>query len=270
MMKGTKAFLAMALLAVPLMGGEATFSEGERASFLKAINTNELAAVRTMLERNQTLAAAKTKDGQSAALVALFISGKNGFVGRRPNPVLELLLAEKPAMDLFDIAAFGSGPALEELLKSDPAAVRARNPFGWTPLHVAAFAGNTATVEVLLAHGANIESRAGSRFRNTPLQTALLPGEIGTAALLLDHGADVLVRQSLGFAPIHEAAFLGRVDLIELLLAHGAEIDARANDGRTALSEAVRAGHQEAVTLLRSKGANPGTITADLTKEPKG
>jgi hypothetical protein len=126
-MKGTKAFLATALLAVPLLGGDASFSEDERASFLKAVNSNELATVRTMLERNRTLAMAKTKDGRSAALVALFISGKNGFAGRRPNPVLELLLAESPAMDLFDLAAFGSGPALEELLTSDPAAVRQRS-----------------------------------------------------------------------------------------------------------------------------------------------
>jgi ankyrin repeat protein len=270
MRKGTGAFLAAALLAVPLLGADRTDSEEERASFMKAIAANELAIVRTMLAANRTLAQAKTKDGRSAASVALFISGSSGFAGRRANPVLELLLAEKPGMDLYDVAAFGTGPALEALLGKDPGAVRARNPFGWTPLHIAAFAGNTATAEVLLAHGAALESRAASRFRNTPLQTALLPGELGTAKLLLEHGADVLVRQSHGFAPLHEAALLGRLDLIELLLAHGAELDARANDGRTALSEAVRGGHQEAVTFLRSKGANPGTIVADLTKEPKG
>jgi ankyrin repeat protein len=270
MTRGTKAFLVTTLLAVPMLAAEGTDSEDERAAFMKAINANEVATVQTMLAANRSLATAKTKDGRSAASVALFISGKKGFVGRRPNPILELLLAESPAMDLFDVAAFGDAGAMEEIVKSDPAAVRARNPFGWTPLHIAAFAGNSATAEVLLAHGADLESRAATRFRNTPLQTALLPGEIGTAKLLLDHGADVLVRQTLGFAPIHEAALLGRVDLIELLLAHGAELDARGNDGRTALSEAIRGGHQDAIDFLRAKGANAGKITADLTKEPKG
>jgi ankyrin repeat protein len=186
---------------------------------------------------------------------ALFQNDGEGFVPVGKNEKLRALLAEKPKLDLFETAALGDAKELRKLLAKDAKLVHARNEFGWTPLHMAAFAGNVPNIALLLERGADIHSRAQSRFRNTPLQVALLTGEYDAAKLLLERGADPLDRQAGGFAPIHEAAFLGRVDLIELLLAHGAEVKARSNDGRTALSEAERGKHEEAAALLRAKGA---------------
>ncbi len=260
-MKTVLVFFAIYLMADCTLG-----ATDEQTAFLKAIASNDIATVRTMLDRDASLADAKTPNGRSAAMVALFIGTEKGFTGRS-NPIVDLVLSKQTSMDLFDVAAFGTAAAMEDRLAKEP--VTARNPFGWTPLHVAAFAGNVATTEALLRHGAPIDARAKTKFKNTPLQTALLPGEIGTARVLIEHGADVLVRQSGGFAPIHEAALLGRVDLLELLLANGAELNARANDGRTTLSEAIRGDHADAIAFLRAKNASSAAITADLTKEPK-
>src|SRR6202008_2615458 len=106
------------------------------------------------------------------------------------------------------------------------------NKFGWTLLHMSAFAGNAPVTEILITRGVDVNARALSRFRNTPLQTAMLTGQYATAKILLDHGADAMVRQSKGFAPMHEAALLGRRDLVQLLLDHGAEINSMADNGK--------------------------------------
>jgi uncharacterized protein len=191
----------------------------------------------------------------SAIISALFVNDGEGFTRAKENAKLQALLTQHPKLDLFETAALGSAQELEAMMKDDPSAVAKRTPFGWTPLHLAAFAGNAANTELLIGKGANIESRAKSKFRNTPLQTALLTGEYETAKILLDHGADPLVRQSQGFTPMHEAAFTGRQDLVQLLLDHGAELNSRTDSGRTPLAEALRGKHEELAAWMKTKGA---------------
>lgn len=186
---------------------------------------------------------------------AMFRLTSGGFIPVGKNEPLKSVLAGRPKLDFFETAALGTRQDLDSLLGKDANRVRARNEFGWTALHMAAFAGNVDNMRLLLDRGADLHSRAGSRFRNTPLQVALLTGEYEAAKLLIERGADVLDRQAEGFAPIHEAASLGRADLVQLLLDHGAEVNSMSDDGRTALSEAKRRKHAAVVALLKAKGA---------------
>jgi ankyrin repeat protein len=220
--------------------------------FVKAVSTRDLATVNAMLQSDPALAGVTNAHGISVTLVALFAIPKGGevFLDPKSNDVLQAVLAHKPKFGLFEIAAFGTAEQLDALLKEDPKRVSERSPFGWTPLHVAAFAGNTATTELLIERGADVNSRAESKFRNTPLQTALLSGQYATAKLLLAHGADAMVRQAEGFTPMHEAAQSGREDLVKLLLSYGAEITSRADDGSTPLDVAKKAKHDNVVALL--------------------
>lgn len=232
--------------------------------FFQAIEARDTVAVRKMLAEDAALASAQNDQGLSAVQQALFTLVKGeGFLPVGENEVLRAVVAAKPKLDIHDAAAVGTAADVKRLLAEDASRARVTNKFGWTPLHVAAFAGNTETAKVLLAAGADIHARAGSKFRNTPLQVALLTGEYATTKLLLENGADPLDRQAKGFAPIHEAAFLGRVDLIELLLAHGAELNSRSDDGRTALSEAVRGKHAAAAEVLKAKGAVMGEVKGE-------
>jgi uncharacterized protein len=178
-----------------------------------------------------------------------------GFTPVRKNAELQTLLKSKPALDFFDTAALGSTADLKRQLDRDPSLISARTKWGWTALHMAAFAGNVDNAKLLIERGASIEDRARTKFRNTPLQVAMLTGEYDTAKLLLDHGADPLARQAVGFTPMHEAALLGRIDLMQLLIDHGAELNSRSDSGQTPLSEATRGKHDEAVAFLRSRGA---------------
>jgi uncharacterized protein len=191
----------------------------------------------------------------SVILSALFTNSGEGFLEPKANAKLQALLADHPKLDLFETAALGTSQKLEAMLKDDPSAITKQTSFGWTLLHLAAFAGNAENTELLIKRGANLETRAKSKFRNTPLQTALLTGEYNTAKILLDHGADPLVRQAAGFTPMHEAALLGRQDLVQLLLDHGAELNSRSDSGKTPLAEAIRGKHEELAAWLKTKGA---------------
>jgi ankyrin repeat protein len=229
----------------------------DQAVFLKAVQSRDLATVRTMLEADPSLANAQGTKGRSAVVAALFslAKGEEGFHDAATNEVLQSILAYHPKFDLFDTAALGTSQQLEAMLKEDSSAISKQTSFGWTPLHLAAFAGNAENTELLLKHGAGLETRAKSKFRNTPLQVAMLTGEYNTAKILLDHGADPLARQAAGFTPVHEAALLGRQDLVQLLLDHGAELNSRSDSGMTPLAEAIRGKHEELAAWLKTKGA---------------
>ncbi len=59
---------------------------------------------------------------------------------------------------------------------------------GDTPLTRAVASGNVAKVEVLLAHGANVNAR--DKTGHTPLHIASFDGHQAVAAVLIAHGAD--------------------------------------------------------------------------------
>src|SRR5215212_6024712 len=224
--------------------------------FFDAINGLDAALVRSMLAADPSLANAKRPNGTSAVTAALFaIVRGEGFIDPPKNEILQLILARKPKLDIYDTAGVGTAEQLAAMLRAYPGALTRRNRFGWTLLHVAAFAGNAGTTQLLLDRGAAVDVRAESKFRNTPLQTALLTGQYATSKMLIEHGADVLVRQAKGFTPMHEAAFLGRADLVQLLLDHGAELNSRSDSDRTPLAEALRGKHEEVAKMMREKGA---------------
>lgn len=159
----------------------------------------------------------------SAVTKALFTFDEDkNFIPPQRNAALQRLLAEKPKLDVYETAAVGDAADLQRMLREDPAQVSKRNELGWTPLHYAAFAGNTAAIKVLLGNGADIHARATNRFRNTPLIVATLTGQRDAAALLLDSGADILDRQANGFSVMHEASFSGNLELVRLYVERGA------------------------------------------------
>ena len=242
------------IVALPLSAEDA-------ADFLKAVAGGDLAIVKSMLAREPSLANARRPNGTSAVIIALFANKGEGFMDPAKNEILQAILPHA-ALDVFETAALGTGPQLEAML-GDAVTLKNRTPFGWTLLHMAAFGGNAATTELLIAKGAALETRAASKFRNTPLQAALLSGQFATAKILLDHGADALVRQSKGFTPLHEAALLGRTDIVQLLLDHGAEINSVADNGQTPLAEAMRGKHEELATWMKAKGAVLGVQPDD-------
>jgi ankyrin repeat protein len=215
---------------------------------------------------SMSIASRATAD--DSIMKTLFRNDGEGFTPPANNQALQALLATKPALSFLEACGVGDTAEMTRQLKRDPKLATTWTGFGWSALHLAAFSGVPAAVQLLLDRGADIQARARTRFKNTPLQVALLPGQLATAKLLLEHGADPLVRQAHGFTPLQEAALLGRRDLVDLLLGAGAELNSRSDDGRTAVTEAVRGKHTELADYLRSKGGRGGEITADLNAVP--
>jgi hypothetical protein len=244
-----KHVLTTAGLVVALAGSSHAVAD-DPAAFFEAISHQDVSAVRSMLDAHPDWAHAKNDKGRSAVIVALMLINDDSFIPRDKNPILQAILAKSPPLTFHEACGVGRAADVKRFLEKDPKLATSWTDFGWSALHLAAFS-----------------ARAKTRFRNTPLLVALLPGQLDMAKLLIAHGADVLVRQSKGFAPIHEAAFLGRQDLVDLLLENGAEINSRTDDGRTAVTEAERRNHPELAAYLRSKGG-VGAETADVTKSP--
>jgi ankyrin repeat protein len=116
-------------------------------------------------------------------------------------------------------------------------------------------AGDTASVERLLASGAEIDSR--DRDQATPLIAASLSDQPAVAELLLSKGADVMARNAGGFTPLHAAAYSGSVRIAELLLGKGAVLEDAANKaGVTPLMVAVEQNRVAMLELLIARGAD--------------
>jgi hypothetical protein len=121
-------------------------------------------------------------------------------------------------------------------------------------LHLAAYFGVKAIVELLLEKGANIE--AANRLGWTPLHWASQSGHIDVIKLLLEKGANIEAANRLGWAPLHQASQNGNIDVVKLLLEKGANTEVADQGGCTPLYRASQNGHVGVVKLLLEKGAN--------------
>jgi ankyrin repeat protein len=170
---------------------------------------------------------------------------------------------------------------VRSLLKADPNLVfshsrsQDRFLFGLTPLHLAAFMGLKAMVELLLANKAEVNAQAsdgsvsnyGSIHQHvcgifTPLHLAAGRGHKEVVELLLAKKADVHVIDKNGATPLFLAAFAGHEGVVELLLANKANVKAVSTiyamvemAGLTPLHAAAFAGHRGVAELLLANKA---------------
>lgn len=125
--------------------------------------------------------------------------------------------------------------------------VKAKNRWGYEPLHDAAFHNRPEVVRLLIDRGADPNVSSASGFR--PLHLAASQGHLEVAKRLLERGAKLSVDDVSGSTPLHRAAVSGHSRIVELLLEHGADISTRFL-GLTPLALAVQQENKDAIQVL--------------------
>lgn len=147
-----------------------------------------------------------------------------------------------------DCVIRGDLESLRGVLEKAPEAVEQRDRKMKTPLHMAAGVDSVAAMEVLAAHGAEVDAKDITGM--TPLHVAAMYGRREAAVWLLDHGAAVDAVDDFGDTPLHTAAVFGRGHTVTLLVSRGASLDARNAEGLTPRELAVRGRHDRVAALL--------------------
>jgi len=145
--------------------------------------------------------------------------------------------------------------------------VNGHDALGGTPLHDAAWSGETEVAAYLIRMGADVNARH-AEGSSSPLHYAVLTNHPEVVELLLTHGADVQALYKTGQTPLHLAAARGYGRIATLLIAHGANVNARDETGATPLSEAAWTGEAEMVRLLIAKGANASDVNPETGMTP--
>ena len=151
---------------------------------------------------------------------------------------------------------YTGAPTLERLLKLG-ADVNKRNDANATALMWAAT--DLEKTRVLLAHGADVNARS-SDMRTPLMIAARRPGNSATVKLLLDHGANPNPNPhpAAESSPLIEAANAGDAASVELLLGRGAEVK---DAGELALEMAVYDAMLEMRRPSDRQGSRQGRIT---------
>jgi ankyrin repeat protein len=213
-----------------------------RSDLIAAVQAGDLERLRTLLAQDPSLASARDPNGVSAIMHTLY---------RRRKDMLDLLLAARPELDIFEATGLGCSERVAELLRRDPSLAAAWSADGFTPLHFASFFGQEAIAILLLQHGADAAAQAKNPMKVMPLHSAAAAHNLAMVRALLEHGAPPNARQQQGWTAIHEAAQNGNKPIVEVLLKHGADRSPANDDGATPIDLATRNGHTEIVKLLQ-------------------
>jgi len=212
--------------------------------FINAATQGDVERVKTMLQDDPSLAKSKGQNGVSVILNAV-------YHGRQD--VVAVLLASGVSLNIFEAAATGQTAQLETLVKQDPTLVNSYSPDGFTPLGLATFFGHTGAIDALLAAGAEVNAAYRETMKLTPLASAMAVGRNDIARTLIAHGADVNTKAANDLRPLHTAAARGNLEAATLLLDHGADLNATSSDGKTALAYAEERNQSEMVKFLKER-----------------
>ena len=139
---------------------------------------------------------------------------------------------------LFDLVETGNDAGLTQLLETYDCLSIVNGDtdvFEKSPLYRASEYDHDNVVQVLLDHGADIETSNWHGY--TALHVTSLGGYKFVVQLLLDHGADIEAVNNYGNTPLHISILSSKFDIgiIKTLLDYGADINARNKMSKTLL-----------------------------------
>ena len=196
MNKSRRNFLQLAT-AIGLTTGPSGWAfAGAYTDFFRAVNVDDVGAVRSLLAQGFDPNAVDSK-GNTALYLAL----------RYNSLKVAKLLIDDPHIHLNQLTPSDENALMIACLQGDLAIVKLMvekgaeiNKPGWTPLSYAATRGHTDIVKYLLGHSAYIDAAAPNG--STPLMMAAYFGYDSTVKLLLDEGADPKLKNAMGYTAL--------------------------------------------------------------------
>uniref|UniRef100_H2YLD4 Uncharacterized protein n=1 Tax=Ciona savignyi TaxID=51511 RepID=H2YLD4_CIOSA len=168
----------------------------------------------------------------------------------------------------LSLACSGGRLEVVELLLERTANKEHRNVSDYTPLSLAASGGYVNIIKLLLNHGAEINSRTGSKLGISPLMLAAMNGHTQAVQMLLDMGADINAQiETNRNTALTLACFQGRHEVVSLLVDRKANVEHRAKTGLTPLMEAASGGYAEVGRVLLDKGADPNAAPVPSSRD---
>lgn len=171
------------------------------------------------------------------------------LAGAAPAPSVALPPPERRQELLFEAAKLGRVDLIP-LLAKNGADVNAYETRGFTPLILAAYNGQGAAVDALIALGAD-PCKPDSNQGNTAQMGVAFKGDDAIAARLLKEKCDVNARNKAGQTALMMAALFARTKQIEMLLAAGADPALADASGRTAAAVAAAQGSDATAAKLK-------------------
>jgi|GEM_PF-1656782 len=221
--------------------------------YFRAIETGDLANIRTELEKNPHRVHELTPEGDNPLDVAAF---------HGETEIARLLLSKGADINYQD--RWGDTPLhtaiimerreTADLLLNKHPNIALRNRHGQTVLHKVARTSWSDFAQKLLKAGAKVDE--GDNKQETALHYAAKRSNITVVRVLVQGGADVNAKSSEKNTPLHLAARRGELDLINYFIDKGADINARNENASTPLHLACSTGKIEAIELLVERGAD--------------
>ncbi len=142
--------------------------------------------------------------------------------------------------------------------------IHAKDKKGNTPLIIAAQNGHAEACTILIAKGANVNTRSYRDLKPrlaigdyaTPLHRAAENGHTEVCTILIDNGANVNATKSNDYSPLHMAALKGYAGICAILINNGAKLNTRSFKGLTPLHVIAYNGHAGICAILINNGAN--------------
>ncbi|KAM9795793.1 uncharacterized protein ankrd24 [Syngnathus typhle] len=125
---------------------------------------------------------------------------------------------------------------------------------GKSAFHHCVSRGHVDCLEVIIAHGADVNVTDGAGFG--ALHLAAKHGQTECLKRLLQERLEVDCTDAIGRTPLHHAAISGCVSCSEILWDFKADLDAQDGDGATALILAAQMSRAELCAFLLGRGAN--------------
>jgi serine/threonine-protein phosphatase 6 regulatory ankyrin repeat subunit B len=196
------------------------------------------------------------KDGETALIRAVnpCVSKSESMVKTLLQNSAKISLKNKKGEKAFDFAVYNNCRKAIRLLLEYGEDVNQNDKNGATYLMKASLNERVPIVKTLLKNGANV-SLKGAKWNDTALHFGCIGGSLEVVDLLIKHGAKIDTRNKRGVTPLMYASAKGHVKIVERLLGKGADVNVKLNNGVTALKIAQKRKHHEVEEILKRHGA---------------